>query len=80
MLSLVGAEAPFEQGREQMERLAGLRVTTKSVERTAEAIGTEIAARQQEEIERASQLPLLIAAGPPCPPSTRRWPAPACPW
>ena len=39
MLAAVGHEGPFEQGREQMELLAGLSVTTKAVERTAEAIG-----------------------------------------
>ena len=39
MQALVGQEAPFDHGREQMKLLAGLEVTTKSVERTAEAIG-----------------------------------------
>jgi hypothetical protein len=42
MLAAVGHEAPFEQGREQMELLAGLSLTTKAVERTAEAIGEDI--------------------------------------
>ena len=37
MLAVVGAAAPFEQGRQQMEALAGLEVTTKAVERTAES-------------------------------------------
>ncbi|MHB8304080.1 MAG: hypothetical protein ACYDC6_14875 [Acidobacteriaceae bacterium] len=35
MLAVVGAAAPFQQGREQMKVLAGLEVTAKSVERTA---------------------------------------------
>ena len=39
MQALVGQEAPFDHGREQMKVLAGLEVTTKSVERSAEAIG-----------------------------------------
>ena len=32
MLTVVGAAAPFDHGREQMEVLAGLQVTTKAVE------------------------------------------------
>lgn len=51
MHALVGQEAPFDHGREQMKVLAGLEVTTKAVERTAEAIGGDIAQRQQQEIE-----------------------------
>lgn len=47
MLAAVGQEAPFEHGREQMELLAVLSVTTKAVERTAEAIGEDIEVRQQ---------------------------------
>jgi len=42
-------------------------VTTKSVERTAEAIGENIAAREQEEIQRAVQLDLPIVLGKPVP-------------
>jgi hypothetical protein len=41
MQALVGQEAPFDRGREQLQLLAGLEVTTKSVERTAEAIGAD---------------------------------------
>ncbi len=39
MLAVVGSDAPFAQGREQLELLAGLQVSTKSVERQAEQIG-----------------------------------------
>ena len=46
MEALVGHEAAFDQGRLQMKELAGVEVTTKSVERAAEAIGADIAARQ----------------------------------
>jgi hypothetical protein len=46
MLAAVGHAAPFEQGREQMKLLADLSVTTKAVERAAEAIGADIEARQ----------------------------------
>ena len=48
MHALVGQEAPFDHGREQMRVLAGLEVTTKAVERTAEAIGDDIAQAEQQ--------------------------------
>ena len=63
MQAVVGQEAPFDHGRQQMKLLADLEVTTKSVERTAEAIGENIAARQQQEIQRAVQLDLPIVLG-----------------
>jgi hypothetical protein len=50
-----------------MKLLAGLEVTTKAVERTAEAIGEDIAAREQAEIQRAVQLDLPIVLGKPIP-------------
>jgi hypothetical protein len=55
MQALVGQDAPFDHGREQMKILAGVEVTAKSVERTAEAIGTDIARREQEEIRQIVQ-------------------------
>lgn len=67
MWATVGQDAPFEHGRQQMKLLADLEVTTKAVERTAEAIGEDIAAREQEEIQRAMQLDLLIVLGEPIP-------------
>jgi hypothetical protein len=67
MQALVGQEAPFDHGRQQMKLLAGLEVTTKSVERTAEAIGDNIVTREQEEIQRAVQLDLPIVLGKPVP-------------
>jgi len=63
MQAVVGQEAPFDHGREQMKVLAGLEVTTKSVERTAEAIGADIAQREQAEIQKALQLELPVVAG-----------------
>jgi hypothetical protein len=63
MQAVVGQEAPFDHGRQQMKLLAGLEVTTKSVERTAEAIGGNIAAREQAEIQRAVQLDLPMVVG-----------------
>jgi hypothetical protein len=44
-----------------------LEVTTKAVERTAEAIGADIAQREEEEIQRAMQLDLPIVMGEPVP-------------
>ena len=67
MHALVGQDAPFDQGREQMKVLAGLEVTARSVERTAEAIGEDIARRVQEEMQKAIQLDLPVVAGKPIP-------------
>jgi hypothetical protein len=60
MMAAVGHEAAFDRGREQLKLLAGLTVTTKAVERTAEAIGEDIEGRQQREGKRALQLELPI--------------------
>jgi len=67
MQAVVGQEAPFDHGRQQMKLLADLEVTTKGVERTAEAIGEDIVAREQEEIQRAVQLDLPMVVGEPIP-------------
>jgi hypothetical protein len=67
MQALVGQQAPFDHGREQMKVLAGLEVTAKSVERTAEAIGADIAAHGQREIRKTVQLDLPVIVGEPIP-------------
>jgi hypothetical protein len=67
MNAMVGQQAPFDHGREQMKLLAGLEVTTKTVERTAEAIGGDIARGEQGEIQRAVQLDLPGVVGEPIP-------------
>jgi hypothetical protein len=67
MQAVVGQGVPFDHGRQQMKLLANLEVTTKAVERTAEAIGANVAAREQEEIQRAVQLDLPIIVGEPIP-------------
>jgi hypothetical protein len=67
MQAVVGQESPFDHGRQQMKLLAGLEVTTKAVERTAEAIGENVAAREQAEIQRAMQLDLPVIVGDPVP-------------
>jgi len=59
MQALVGQEAPFDHGRQQ--------VTTKNVDLTAEAIGQDIAVGEQAEIQRAKQLDLPIVRGRPIP-------------
>src|SRR5207245_915799 len=65
MLGVVGSEcSSFRLGAEQMLLLAGLEVTAKAVERVAEAIGADIVAREQAEIQKAMQLELPAAAGP----------------
>jgi hypothetical protein len=67
MQALVGQQAPFDHGREQMQLLAGVEVTTKAVERTAEAIGGDIAQQEQQEIQRAVQLDPPMVIGEPVP-------------
>ena len=67
MQAVVGQDAPFDHGRQQMKVLAGLEVTAKSVERTAEAIGADIAEGEQSAIRRAVQLDLPVIIGKPIP-------------
>ncbi len=58
MMALVGSDVPFEHGRRLIEELAGLNVTAKTIERHAEAIGADIAEREQVQAQNAIQLPL----------------------
>jgi Uncharacterised protein family (UPF0236) len=67
MMAVVGSETSFEQGREELELLAGLKVTTKAVERQAEAIGADIAKKEQAQSKRAKQLELPEVIGPAVP-------------
>jgi len=67
MKAYVGQEGPFERGRRQMKLLADPEVTTKAVERTAEAIGEDIASREKAAIQRAVQLDLPVIVGKPIP-------------
>jgi hypothetical protein len=67
MQALVGQESPFDHGREQMKTLAGLEVTAKSVERTAETIGADIAQQEKEQIRKIVQLDLPVIVGEPIP-------------
>ena len=67
MQALVGQQVAFDHGREPMQVLAGLHVTAKSVERTAEAMGADIAAGEQRKIRQALQLDLPVMVGEPIP-------------
>jgi len=67
MMALVGSSASFAQGRAQLDALAGLKVTTKAVERQAEAIGSDIAACERAEQEQALQLQRPTVRGPQIP-------------
>jgi len=58
MTALVGSETSFDRGRVLLDELAAVELTAKAVEREAEAIGADIAAREQAEIARAVQLEL----------------------
>lgn len=62
MEAVAGSEMPFAKACEPMKVLAGLEVPAKAIERAAEAIGTEIARRDQWEVERAKQLVLPIVS------------------
>jgi hypothetical protein len=67
MMALVASDSSFEKGREQLEVLAGLKVTSKSIERHAQAIGADIAARDAKDICRAKQLQLPEVCAPAVP-------------
>ena len=47
LLAVVGGETPFARGRELLAELAGIAVSVKAVERQAEAIGSDLAARAE---------------------------------
>ncbi len=56
MMAVAGSRCSFDHGREQLKRLAGLKLISKAVERHAEAIRADLAVTQQAEMERAVQL------------------------
>jgi Uncharacterised protein family (UPF0236) len=64
MMGRVGGKESFEQGREDMQELAGVVVQTKHVERISEELGTQIEALRKQERESALSgkvVPLLPA-------------------
>jgi hypothetical protein len=80
MQAVVGREVPFDQERRQIEPLAGLEATPQGVERTAEAIGADIARREQQEIGRAVPLELPVAWVRWSRFCTSKWTGRACRW
>lgn len=65
MVGLVGAMVSFEEGGELIRELAGLDVDAKRVERTAEALGREIAQDEREvaEMEASTEIPPTLYLG-----------------
>jgi len=51
MMGFVGGREPFDDGRTSLKELAGVEISTKAVERTAEAIGEEIEVMTRRELE-----------------------------
>ena len=58
MLGTVGAMVSFQEGSELLTELAGVAVDAKQVERTAEALGKEIAEDERQYTEPLDTLPL----------------------
>lgn len=58
MIGTVGAMVSFQEGSELLQELAGVAVEAKQVERTAEALGQEIAAAERHHSEPLDALPL----------------------
>jgi hypothetical protein len=60
MVGTVGAMVSFQEGSELLTELAGVAVDAKQVERTAEALGQEIAADERQHSEPSDMLPLPL--------------------
>jgi hypothetical protein len=58
MVGTVGAMVSFEEGSQLLAELAGLSVDAKQVERTAEALGADIARDEKQEVSATDDLPL----------------------
>jgi hypothetical protein len=79
MMAAVGHEAAFEQGREQLKLLAGLTVTTKAVERTAETSARISNGVSSRDCNAPCSWSCPFRSVPAFPFSTWRWTAPAFP-
>jgi len=53
MMAMTGAELCFDKARDMIRNLAGIEVTDKDVERIAEAIGADVARKEEEDMESA---------------------------
>ena len=65
MMGRVGAKQPFEQGRGDLEELAGVVVQTKQVERVSAQLGVQVEAfcqREREAILSGKIAPLLCSS------------------
>jgi hypothetical protein len=60
MMASVGAMVSFEEGSQLLDELAGIQVDAKQVERTAKALGAEVAADERQDWE-----PIATSALPP---------------
>ena len=58
MIATVGALVSFQEGSDLLQELAGVRVDAKQVERTAEALGGEIAADERRHAEPSDSVEL----------------------
>jgi hypothetical protein len=58
MIAAVGAMVSFEEGSQLLSELAGVAVDARQVERVAEALGSEIAADEKQDLQAADSLPL----------------------
>lgn len=61
MMGRVGGKEPFDEGRRDLEELAGIAVKTKEVERTSEAIGDRIerlSGQERELIKSGKVMPM----------------------
>ena len=58
MVGTVGAMVSFQEGSELLTELAGVAVDAQQVERTAEALGAEIAEDERQHCEPCDALPL----------------------
>ena len=73
MMGQVGGKEAFNEGRKDLEALAGIEVTTKAVERVSEAVGEQIEKQSQQERKQImsgkvvpfvgkSEIPMLYVA------------------
>lgn len=58
MTAAVGALVSFQEGSELLQELAGVKVEAKQVERTAEALGAEMAEDERSQVEAEGSEPL----------------------
>jgi hypothetical protein len=63
MVGFVGGSVSFEEGSEFLKELAGVRVSPKAVERSAEALGREIAQDERDVLEASAEIPPTLYLG-----------------